>query len=665
MPDAAAPTLDLLIGRSLLTAESIAAELRERLAAVLAGRRFAPEPELLELAHSILADFEPILAENLLAADLAAWIAGYDQLASRLPEWALETVGGRWGGPPPPPRLPSLIPGAGDSPDIRFPLIEEAAASLWQRGVLTRDEFDRQHDAAKARSFTIAGDLTQDTIETIRDALAEDVREGTSLHSFRARVIDALDGSPIGPAHLENVYRTNVQAAFRDGRETLAAHPIVSEVFPYQAYHAVHDGRVRLEHLALESLGIDGTNVYRRDDPFWDRFTPPNGYNCRCGVTLVTIDGAARAGVREAQEWLRTGNKPPLEPRRIPFENEPGFGQRSGRQAVAMSLTSSCVCCGYVVWMGQGTTWDEDDHPRGDDGKFTDADSTDSEDGEWEPEHQPVIDAADKASATVNKALKISTEGETFHSFDPEAWLKKSYAERIAHIHERAEEYAKNWLDEEGWHREIRRVMADPAHHSALIDGYLSDEYGRKNEGEALFGVDRPPKAAVAIVDEHLAQHYANTPSEVKELFAELHDWAAMDKAEGIEETATLVRRCQSLAESGDFAGMVQLLRKDALRSGSGWQGDGAFGDDTYDAVSESYHSPKFVDYLRQGIAARTEKTGKLPPRLREFMSETSREKSNPLHRLVVQQTQQRFRRVFEQAARETGLISGDMDAYR
>ena len=101
----------------------------------------------------------------------------------------------------------------------------------------------------------------------------------------------------------------------------------------YQAYVPIHDARTRETHLALGKLGLDGTGVFRRDDPFWDRFTPPWDYNCRCGTNLLTIEAAARMGVQEAKEWLRSG-RPPAEPEYrdqfIPFPNNAGFGQKHG-----------------------------------------------------------------------------------------------------------------------------------------------------------------------------------------------------------------------------------------------------------------------------------------------------------------------------------------------
>jgi hypothetical protein len=84
----------------------------------------------------------------------------------------------------------------------------------------------------------------------------------------------------------------------------------VADQFPYLLYTAVHDARVRPEHLQLERLGLDGTAVYRRDDPIWSLFLPPWAWNCRCHVIPVDVETAAEAGVGEARRWLRTGVPP-------------------------------------------------------------------------------------------------------------------------------------------------------------------------------------------------------------------------------------------------------------------------------------------------------------------------------------------------------------------
>ena len=337
MPNTVSRPTDLIIGSSLLTAEAIAQELRRRLINRIAKRRNYSQWELLTIARNLLREYEPILAENLMNADLQSWIAGVDAVVKKLPGQSLAAF--LRGGAPPTPPLPPLSSLMGDFPgggDVRFPMLERAAESLRERNIVTREQFDQMTAEAKQRAFTAAYVDSEETLEDIRDALAKNVAEGPSLRVFREELESAVNGSPLGAAHLETVYRTNVQAAFRDGIETTANHPIVDEVFPYQEYLPIHDGRVRMEHLMLGSLGLSGTGVYRRDDPFWDAWSPPNGFNCRCGTNLLTIDAAARKGVQEAKTWLRTGQPPTVPEWRIgfiPFENEPGFGMRRRRAA--------------------------------------------------------------------------------------------------------------------------------------------------------------------------------------------------------------------------------------------------------------------------------------------------------------------------------------------
>ncbi|MEI7673018.1 MAG: hypothetical protein WCK00_12985, partial [Deltaproteobacteria bacterium] len=170
--------------------------------------------------------------------------------------------------------------GEASPPAVRFPRIEKAAESLFKRSLLTRPQYDLLTANARQAVFTVAYVDDTAVIGKIRDALAESAREGATLPGFRAKVLEKLGESPIGPSHLENVYRTGLMSAFRDGKESLAQNPIVRELFPFLRYIATHDGRVRDNHLALETLGIDGSDIYYASDPCWDFFTPGWDFNC-------------------------------------------------------------------------------------------------------------------------------------------------------------------------------------------------------------------------------------------------------------------------------------------------------------------------------------------------------------------------------------------------
>lgn len=344
MPEQADKAIREILGRSLIVAETMAADERNAILRILAGawdRKFdtgSIDAKVFRLVDA----HNKIWAEHFLQTDLAAWLAAYEWTAKKLPAFTRDDLAEAPERRDKPIESPAFkMPGMfGDAPEaIRFPIIEHAAESLMERNILTRDEFDAASDIARENAFTIAGNLTTDTVEHVRDTLAETLDKGTSFRTFREMVDEKLGSSPIGSGHLENVYRTNVQAAFRDGRETLLVNPVVSDVFPYQAYLPIRDGRVRKAHLALESLGLSGTGIYRRDDPFWDLFTPPWDYQCRCGTNPMTLEQAAALGVSEAITWLETGRPPDAPEYRLQdvlqhVQPNPGFGSR-GRLARA------------------------------------------------------------------------------------------------------------------------------------------------------------------------------------------------------------------------------------------------------------------------------------------------------------------------------------------
>lgn len=317
----------MIAGRGLLAAESLASEIRSRLVdevSSLAG--YVNNDRLVSVARRLLDATQSDMANVLADTETAAWVAGYHDASKRLPSW----LDRAFTADRPPIDRGGVITIGADDPFVRFPLIENATESLLQRNILTRDQLDKLDTIAKQMAFTVAYEANTDTIDGLRTALADVTREGASLERYRQRVAEAVQASAIGPAHLETVYRTNIQAAFRDGRESLASHPVVSSVFPYQQYVATHDARTRPEHLAMETLGLNGTAVFRRDDPVWDMWTPPAGFNCRCGVMLLTVRQAADMGVKEAVIWNETGEPPARPEWRIDYvpQSTPGFGGR-------------------------------------------------------------------------------------------------------------------------------------------------------------------------------------------------------------------------------------------------------------------------------------------------------------------------------------------------
>lgn len=314
---------DIIYGRGVLTAEAIADELRTRLINRLVHHynRLTPE-QLLALARETLEQFEPILARTMIDAQLAAWVRGLEVITNRTPKLILDAIAAM-------PRSGLVIAEPLFPVDsVTFPALEKAVNKLLEKSIVTRDEFDALQAAARDNAFTVSGLQTESAIEKVREAVARQVQTGGTLRDFRQDVAESIGRSDLAPHHIENIYRTNVQRAFAEGQETIQSHPVVHAAFPYARYDAIHDGRVRENHLALETLGLNGTNVYRVDDPMWSYFTPPHDFSCRCAKTFLTVKQAAKLGVLEAKRWDRTG-EPPSNPEwridHIPFRPEDGF----------------------------------------------------------------------------------------------------------------------------------------------------------------------------------------------------------------------------------------------------------------------------------------------------------------------------------------------------
>src|SRR5207248_2634439 len=119
--------------------------------------------------------------------------------------------------------------------------------------------YDALDAAARTKAITVANVSAEETLTKIRDSLAENVREGADYEAWRKKVMaDVDEGTFLSEPHMETVFRTNIQTAFSDGQMAVLSHPLVRSGFPYSAYDAIHDDRVRKNHLALEKLGIDG-----------------------------------------------------------------------------------------------------------------------------------------------------------------------------------------------------------------------------------------------------------------------------------------------------------------------------------------------------------------------------------------------------------------------
>lgn len=186
---------------------------------------------------------------------------------------------------------------------------EEAIAFFKSKGYEITWNWDDMAQEAHTRAFTVAKATSLDILKDIRGELQKALDKGTTFSQFQKDLeprlrakgwwgvqegVDA-DGNPTSvqlgsPWRLKTIFQTNMQTAYMAGRERQMR--AVSQDRPFWKYIAVMDGKTRQAHRELHG------KIFRFDDPFWDHFYPPNGYNCRCRVVTLSPREIERDGLK-------------------------------------------------------------------------------------------------------------------------------------------------------------------------------------------------------------------------------------------------------------------------------------------------------------------------------------------------------------------------------
>jgi len=195
--------------------------------------------------------------------------------------------------------------------DVRYPIVENGASRIESLRLVPDSEYKRLSFEKRRNCFAVPGVESIGIITKVRSILHDCFEKGEDLRDFEHKIAKAFGNTlALSCEVLERVYRRTVMRGYTDGMLKTVEHPLVTSGFPYLSFDAVHDDRTPLTHIALEHYGLNGTKIYRRDDPFWRLFMPPLTDLCRCSVCALTTRYAAEKGVKEAQEWLRTGQPP-------------------------------------------------------------------------------------------------------------------------------------------------------------------------------------------------------------------------------------------------------------------------------------------------------------------------------------------------------------------
>jgi len=146
----------------------------------------------------------------------------------------------------------------------------------------------------------IAGKAIKSSMKSIRDVMNDALEEATigGLTSGDAveEVLQALQDHGItarSNAYVETLVRTHSSIAYGAAHKVSYQNDV--DLWGFE-YVTVGDDRVREEHEIL-----DGTKR-KAGDPFWDRFWPPNGWNCRCQAIAIYDDEERQTPVPDDAE---------------------------------------------------------------------------------------------------------------------------------------------------------------------------------------------------------------------------------------------------------------------------------------------------------------------------------------------------------------------------
>ena len=160
---------------------------------------------------------------------------------------------------------------------------EEAAALIAGKPVVTRAVFDTLLPELRGRAFTVTGVEDANTMQRIRDTIADHAR-GTTWDDAKDAIRNELEphlGDEGSERRAELLLRTHGFQAFQASNWRVAQE---DEDTTHLQYLATEDTHVRDSHLALNGI------ILPKDDPFWEKHLPPWEWGCRCRVRPMNPD---------------------------------------------------------------------------------------------------------------------------------------------------------------------------------------------------------------------------------------------------------------------------------------------------------------------------------------------------------------------------------------
>jgi hypothetical protein len=179
----------------------------------------------------------------------------------------------------------------------------EAIDFFSKKEVMHLQKFYQLAAEARVRAFTVSRVTSLQILNDIHAEILKVLKEGKTLKEFQEAFDDLLFAKgldPLHPFHIETVFRTNIQTSYQVGR--YQGQMERTELRPYWIYNAIDDSRTTPLCYELGGYGGKPAACYRHDHPFWDKFYPPNHFNCRSAVDDLSEEDLEEEGIKISTE---------------------------------------------------------------------------------------------------------------------------------------------------------------------------------------------------------------------------------------------------------------------------------------------------------------------------------------------------------------------------
>jgi SPP1 gp7 family putative phage head morphogenesis protein len=164
----------------------------------------------------------------------------------------------------------------------------------WLRKRLNLTVFDLEllQQVYEAEALRVVANAAASLEQVIQETIVQTTAEGLGVRDGVKALRQAFESegfAPEAPHRLETIFRTQTQMAYGAGRWNSQQDEAIQEILWGFEYVTVGDDRVRPAHAAMDGVKRP------KDDPIWQAWTPPCGWNCRCSVIEIWQDESPEA----------------------------------------------------------------------------------------------------------------------------------------------------------------------------------------------------------------------------------------------------------------------------------------------------------------------------------------------------------------------------------